>query len=61
MDCEVPPEVVQEGRARGLVTAWTKGPAQPAQEDALWSLMSRRGRYEYEDQPDFFTSDLVGN
>ena len=61
MDCEVPPEVAASGRARGLVTAWAKGPAQPAQEDALWSLMTRRGRYEYEGQPDFFTSDLVGN
>jgi tetratricopeptide (TPR) repeat protein len=61
MDCEVPPELAQSGRSRGLVTAWTKQPADLAQESALWSLMSRRGRYEYEGQPDFFTSDLVGN
>lgn len=59
MDCEVPPEVAASGRARGLLTAWDKGPA--GGEAALWSLMARRGRYEWDGQPDFFTSDLVGS
>jgi tetratricopeptide (TPR) repeat protein len=61
MDCEVPPEAAAAGRARGLLTAWVPGPAEPAQEAALWSLMARRGRYEWDGQPDFFTSDLVGS
>ncbi|MBI5239508.1 MAG: DUF2723 domain-containing protein [Elusimicrobia bacterium] len=61
MDCEVPPEVAAAGRARGLLTAWADGPAAPAGEEGLWSLMARRGRYDYDEAPDFFTSDLVGS
>jgi len=61
VDCEIPGEAALAGRQRGLVTSWTQPREAPVQEDALWSLMARRGRYEYEDQPDFFTSDLVGN
>jgi tetratricopeptide (TPR) repeat protein len=60
MDCEVPPEVAAAGRARGLLTAWAEG-ASSGGEEALWSLMARRGRYEWDGQPDFFTSDLVGS
>ncbi|HAM34947.1 MAG TPA: hypothetical protein DEB40_04125 [Elusimicrobia bacterium] len=62
MDAELPSDILASGRGRGLVYAWdlVAGEA-PGQEQALWDLMSRRGRYDYEDQPDFFTSDLVGN
>lgn len=55
MDADVPEALLKAGRPVGLLTALGSGPS-PA---VPWDLMSRRGRYEYEDQVDFFTSDLV--
>jgi tetratricopeptide (TPR) repeat protein len=62
MDCELPDELLAAVRPRGLLNSW----ASPAGEDpdraeALWPLMWRRGSYDYEAQPDFFTSDLISN
>ena len=59
MDCEIPSELAGSVRGRGLLNSWEQFP--PALSEGLWALMVRRGRYEYEGQPDFFTSDLVGN
>jgi tetratricopeptide (TPR) repeat protein len=61
MDCDVPPEVSASAHPLGLLNAWPASPEPAARAGALWELMVRRGRYEYEGQPDFFTSDLVGN
>lgn len=55
MDTEVPESLLKEGQPRGLLTSLGKRPAP----EVPWDLMSRRGRYEYEGQVDFFTSDLV--
>ncbi|MBI4374833.1 MAG: DUF2723 domain-containing protein [Elusimicrobia bacterium] len=56
-DAELPLEISSRSRSRGLLMSWA--PTAPADSEALWELMVRRGRYEYEGQPDFFTSDLV--
>ncbi|MBI3554584.1 MAG: DUF2723 domain-containing protein [Elusimicrobia bacterium] len=45
-------------RPWGLV--WALSP-RPADAQPSVELMARRGDYSYEDQPDFFTSDLVDN
>lgn len=55
-DAEVPSEVVAAGKPRGLVTSWGIDEHLPA---SVWELTVRRGRYAYEGQPDFFTSDMV--
>ncbi len=60
-DAEVPPDAVAR-RQRGLVGAL--GPAAGGDWDltpALWKLAALRGDYRYEDQPDFFTSDLIAD
>ncbi|MDD5655710.1 MAG: DUF2723 domain-containing protein [Elusimicrobia bacterium] len=59
MDSEVPSELAAAARGRGLLYSWND--EAPAVNDGLWALVARRGRYEYEGQPDFFTSDIVGN
>lgn len=55
-DCEVPPELAQRANAAGLLSAWNRpaGASAPS-----WELVTRRGDYDYDEQPDFFTSDLI--
>jgi tetratricopeptide (TPR) repeat protein len=45
-------------RTRGLLIELGPG-ASAGETRALWELVSRRGEYDYDDQPDFFTSDIV--
>ncbi|MBI4348800.1 MAG: DUF2723 domain-containing protein [Elusimicrobia bacterium] len=54
-DCEVP-EGIKGGPARGLVIAYSTAAATT---EAPWTLMSRRGGFDYDEQPDFFHSDIV--
>ncbi|MBI5210822.1 MAG: DUF2723 domain-containing protein [Elusimicrobia bacterium] len=60
-DAEVPPEVTPR-RQNGLVTALGGASAGVAPERGeSWKLFALRGDYRYETQPDFFTSDIIGD
>ncbi|MBI5622854.1 MAG: DUF2723 domain-containing protein [Elusimicrobia bacterium] len=64
-DAEVPPEI-RPRRQEALLTVLGGPPASPGPAAAeaflkSWELLVLRGDYRYEDQPDFFTSDIVGD
>ncbi|OGR82823.1 MAG: hypothetical protein A3J74_05105 [Elusimicrobia bacterium RIFCSPHIGHO2_02_FULL_57_9] len=54
-DAEAPSELIALGKPQGLLTSWSLEPPLTG----VWELLPRRGRYSYEGQPDFFTSDVV--
>ena len=56
-DAELPGSLIKDSAPRGLLNALPGAPRAPA--GFLWELMSRRGVYDYDRQPDFFTSDLI--
>ncbi len=60
MDADIPAAAAARGSLRGLLIALESraGSREPL---GLWRLMVFRGRYNYEDRPDFFTSDLVND
>jgi tetratricopeptide (TPR) repeat protein len=56
MDSDLPSEI----KHRGWGMVWRVSPDGPDSPPAS-ELMARRGDYSYERQPDFFTSDLIGD
>ncbi|MBI5883922.1 MAG: DUF2723 domain-containing protein, partial [Elusimicrobia bacterium] len=57
-DAEVPSEI-RPRRQAGLASAL--GPASMEGDGRLWDLLVLRGDYRYEEQPDFFTSDIISD
>ncbi len=56
-DADVPASVANALNPRGLLMGAVPGDLNVSQN--LWHFFATRGRYSYEAQPDFFTSDLI--
>ncbi len=56
-DTDIPPSVANSLNPRGLLMGAVPKDLNASQD--LWHLFAFRGRYSYEAQPDFFTSDLI--
>lgn len=60
MDAEIPAAAAARGSMRGLLID-LGSPTGSREALKLWKLFVFRGRYAYEERPDFFSSDLVND